>query len=107
MERTVFVRVGLAMEAIDVTSSTQFKAEVHIFIEAVKLSLNAIVPGDFTVDVEERFNGFYASVACSDEMEEALGEDAKKDLDKYIQHVVDMVQFYGVHFGGSLLLTID
>lgn len=122
MERCLFVRVGLAMEAIDVTSSAQFKAEVHTFIEAVKLSLNAIVPGDYMVEVEERFNGFYVAISSSDDFDKSeiayamqhngkSEEDAEADialqLRKYLQHVRDMIEFYGMHFGGCLLLTTD
>lgn len=110
------------MEAIDVTSSAQFKAEVHTFIEAVKLSLNAIVPGDYMVEVEERFNGFYVAISSSDDFDKSeiayamqhngkSEEDAEADialqLRKYLQHVRDMIEFYGTHFGGCLLLTTD
>lgn len=122
MEKSIFVRIGLAMEAVDVVSKDTFKLEAHTFIEAVKLSLNAIVPGDFNVEVGEMHYGFYVSVSTSDDSDKSeiayitqhsdkseaeAEEEIASQLCTYIQHVKDMVEFYGMHFGGCLLLTID
>lgn len=104
MEKSIFVRVGLAMEAVDVVSKDTFKLEAHTFEEAVKLSLNAIVSGDYTVDIGDMFYGFYVSisngVSCSD-------AEAEAEIDKALQHVRDMIASYGIHFGGCLMLAED
>lgn len=102
MERSLFIRIGLAMEAVDEASTVQFRAEANCFIEAVKLSLNAIVPADYNVAVGTMLYGLCVSISSDDESSEA-----EKYIEEGIKHVKDMVQYYGMHFGGCLLLTID
>lgn len=126
MRRFMQVTIGIKPEALKSESfdKDEVLAEAKAFKYAVGCMLNTVVPPDYEADVTFLEDScLEVEISVPDSLKQVVistaltlnptmsEDDAYQNLwDRlggYLQKVEDMVNTYGVHFGGNLLFSVN